>query len=82
MSLGSGCNANTYYMLVIATHVMSYPNLSATYQLLSKLQGQIRVQGCLSRGSPQVVEYLQQAAVMIIAIVCYLLPPTLCPGQS
>ena len=40
MSLAIRCNANSYCMLVIATHVMSCSNFCITYELLMKLQGQ------------------------------------------
>ena len=40
MSLSNRCNANSYCMLVMATHVMPCPNFSITYELLTNLQGQ------------------------------------------
>ena len=53
MSLATRCNANSYYILVIATHVMSVSNFNITYEFLTKLSGQMCAQGYLSKGSPQ-----------------------------
>ena len=57
MSLRSRCDANRYCMLVIPTHVMSWPNLSITYEFLTKLQGQMCAQGYLSRWSRMYFNY-------------------------
>ena len=51
MPLVSRCDANSDCMLVIATHVMSWLNISITYKLLTKLLGQMYAQGYLSRWS-------------------------------
>ena len=53
MPLVSRCDANSDCMLVIATHVMSWLNISIRYKLLTKLLGQMCAQGYLSRWSHQ-----------------------------
>ena len=53
MSLVSRYDTNSDCMLVIATHVMSWLNISITYKLLTKLLGQMYAQGYLSRWSHQ-----------------------------
>ena len=53
MSLASRYDTNSDCMLVIAIHIMSWPNLSITDKLLTKLQRQMCAQGYLSRWSHQ-----------------------------
>ena len=53
MSLASRYDTNSDCMLVIAIHIMSWPNLSITDKLLKKLQRQMCAQGYLSRWSHQ-----------------------------
>ena len=58
MSLGSRCNANSYCMLLIATHAKPCTNLSITYELLNNLHRKRCAQGYLSRGSTEGVACL------------------------
>ena len=50
MSLASRFNGNSYFVFVIAAHVMFCPNFSVTNELLTKLHGQICALEYLSRG--------------------------------
>ena len=75
MSLANRCNANTYLIFVNATHIMCSPIFRITYQLLTKLQGQMCAQGYLSWGSLQRVACLEQADVIQIPISLLVFPP-------
>ena len=52
MSLATRCNANIYFIFLIATHAMSCIKFIVTDKLLTKLWLKIYVQWYLSKGSP------------------------------
>ena len=54
MSLASRYDTNSNCMLVVATHVMSWLNISIKIKLLTNLLEQICADGYLSRWSHQV----------------------------
>ena len=52
MSLATRCNANIYFMFVIATHALSCISFTVTDKLLTNLWLKICVQGYLSYWTP------------------------------
>ena len=48
MTLASRCNAKTYSMFASATHLISWPSISVTAELLTNLWGEMGAQGYLS----------------------------------
>ena len=82
MCLATRCNANSCFIFVITTHVMSWPNFSITVKLLTNLWIKICVQGYLIKVSPQGLPCVEQPDVILIAVSFLLLLPTLCLAQT
>ena len=82
MCLATRCNANNFFIFIITTHVMSWPNFSITVKLLTNLWIKICVQGYLIKVSPQGLPCVEQPDVILIAVSFLLLLPTLCLAQT